>query len=98
MTDVINETLTYKEFKIFYLFIYLFLTFGDGGDKGKGQTIVIGEGNHATVEINFLRLVFGGNLKGSIFGGLKVKTDLPVIIEKCKNKVNSYGKKSPINF
>ncbi|XP_062178289.1 alcohol dehydrogenase 1-like isoform X1 [Alnus glutinosa] len=53
---------------------------------GKGQTIVIGEGNHATVEINFLRLVFGGNLKGSIFGGLKVKTDLPVIIEKCKNK------------
>jgi S-(hydroxymethyl)glutathione dehydrogenase/alcohol dehydrogenase len=68
----------------------LFLTFCDGGDKGKGQTIIIGEGNHATVEINFVRLVFGGNLKGSIFGGIKVKTDLPVIIEKCKNKVTSY--------
>ncbi|KAG6714569.1 hypothetical protein I3842_05G208000 [Carya illinoinensis] len=53
---------------------------------GKGQTIVIGEGNHATVEINFLSLVFGGNLKGSIFGGLRAKTDLPIIIDKCKNK------------
>ncbi|KAF5450630.1 hypothetical protein F2P56_030962 [Juglans regia] len=53
---------------------------------GKGQTIVIGEGNHATVEINFLSLVFGGNLKGSIFGGLRVKTDLPIIVDKCKNK------------
>ncbi|KAG2411319.1 hypothetical protein I3760_Q011800 [Carya illinoinensis] len=42
--------------------------------------------NHATVEINFLSLVFGGNLKGSIFGGLRAKTDLPIIIDKCKNK------------
>lgn len=57
---------------------------------------MIGEGNHATVEINFISLVFGGNLKGSIFGGLKAKTDLPVIIEKCKNKVNSYGKDNPM--
>ncbi|XP_062147406.1 8-hydroxygeraniol oxidoreductase-like [Alnus glutinosa] len=53
---------------------------------GKGQTLVIGAGTHSTVEINFLPLLFGGNLKGSIFGGIKAKTDLPFIIDKCKNK------------
>ncbi|XP_059447841.1 8-hydroxygeraniol oxidoreductase-like isoform X1 [Corylus avellana] len=53
---------------------------------GKGQTLVIGVGVHSTVEINLLSLLVGGNLKGSIFGGIKPKTDLPVLIDKCKNK------------
>ena len=56
--------------------------------QGKGQTIVIGAGIDRTVQVNFLSLLFGGNLKGCVFGGLKSKTDLPVIIDKCKNKVN----------
>ncbi|KAG2411341.1 hypothetical protein I3760_Q009500 [Carya illinoinensis] len=53
---------------------------------GKGQAIVIGAGNYPTVEISSQPLLLGGTLKGSIFGGLKAKTDLPVIIDKCKNK------------
>ncbi|KAB1205297.1 Alcohol dehydrogenase-like 1 [Morella rubra] len=53
---------------------------------GNGQTLAIGAGTHSTVEINFLALLFGGNLKGCIFGGLKAKTDLPVIMAKCRNK------------
>lgn len=61
------------------------------GEKGKGQAMVIGAGTHANVEISTcLALMLGGALKGSIFGGLKAKTDLPVILDKCKNKVNSY--------
>ncbi|KAK7855687.1 alcohol dehydrogenase class-3 [Quercus suber] len=55
---------------------------------GKGQTLVIGAGNDQTVQVNFISLLFGGTLKGSILGGLKFKTDLPFIIDKCKNKVN----------
>ncbi|KAK4572138.1 hypothetical protein RGQ29_030525 [Quercus rubra] len=39
-----------------------------------------------TVQVNFLALLFGGTLKGSILRGLKFKTDIPVIIDKCKNK------------
>jgi S-(hydroxymethyl)glutathione dehydrogenase/alcohol dehydrogenase len=50
----------------------------------------MGAGVHPSVEINFFSLMLGGNLKGSIFGGIKTKTDLPVLIDKCKNKVNSF--------
>ncbi|KAG2701214.1 hypothetical protein I3760_06G034500 [Carya illinoinensis] len=53
---------------------------------GKGQAMVIGAGTHANVEISCLALLLGGALKGSILGGLKAKTDLPVILDKCKNK------------
>ena len=56
--------------------------------QGKGQTIVIGAGIDRTVQVNFLSLLFGGTLKGCVFGGLKSRTDLPIIIDKCKNKVN----------
>jgi Zn-dependent alcohol dehydrogenase len=45
------------------------------------------------VEIDFLSLLFGGNVKGSIFGGIKARSDFPVIIDKWKKKVNSYEKK-----
>ncbi|GMY07721.1 alcohol dehydrogenase-like 1 isoform X1, partial [Fagus crenata] len=53
---------------------------------GKGETIVIGAGSDPTIQINLLPLLFGGNLRGSIFGGLKAKTDFPIVVEKCKNK------------
>jgi S-(hydroxymethyl)glutathione dehydrogenase/alcohol dehydrogenase len=44
------------------------------------------------VEIDFLSLLFGGNVKGSIFGGIKARSDFPVIIDKWKKKVNFYEK------
>uniref|UniRef100_A0A2P2MKB5 Alcohol dehydrogenase-like 1 isoform X2 n=1 Tax=Rhizophora mucronata TaxID=61149 RepID=A0A2P2MKB5_RHIMU len=52
---------------------------------GKGKTIVIGTGNHA-VKIDIFSLLVGRTLKGSVFGGLKTKSDLPAMLEKCKNK------------
>ncbi|XP_041009877.1 8-hydroxygeraniol oxidoreductase-like [Juglans microcarpa x Juglans regia] len=58
---------------------------------GKGQAILIGAGNHSTVEVSSLHLLLGGTLKGSAFGGLKPQTDLPVLIDKCKNKEFQLG-------
>ncbi|KAL4595671.1 hypothetical protein ACB092_12G107700 [Castanea dentata] len=51
-----------------------------------GVPPLINEALQATKMVNFLSLLFGGTLKGSIFGGLKSKTDFPIIIDKCKNK------------
>ncbi|KAG4181273.1 hypothetical protein ERO13_A10G216500v2 [Gossypium hirsutum] len=53
---------------------------------GTGKIIQIGVPEEANVNINILELLFGRTLKGSIFGGLKPKTDLPIIFEKCKNR------------
>ncbi|KAJ4846766.1 hypothetical protein Tsubulata_035279, partial [Turnera subulata] len=56
-----------------------------GGMGGQGQTIVVGAGNDATVAIDFIPLLCGGNLKGCIFGDIKAKSHLPIILHKCKN-------------
>ncbi|BFG23712.1 hypothetical protein CerSpe_099860 [Prunus speciosa] len=53
---------------------------------GKGTAIVIGTSNMTSVQINSLSLLCGRTLKGSMFGGLKTKTDFPLIIQKCMNK------------
>ncbi|XP_015878385.1 CYP enzymes assisting alcohol dehydrogenase [Ziziphus jujuba] len=53
---------------------------------GKGMAIVIGATNVKHVQINSLTLLCGRTLKGSIFGGLKPKTDLPLLLNKCKDK------------
>ncbi|KAJ7949916.1 Alcohol dehydrogenase-like [Quillaja saponaria] len=53
---------------------------------GKGKAIAVGAGNDASVSISFVPLLCGRTLKGTIFGGLKTQTDLPIIIDKCKNK------------
>ncbi|KAG8480339.1 hypothetical protein CXB51_024711 [Gossypium anomalum] len=53
---------------------------------GTGKIIQIGVPEEAKVNINISELLFGRTLKGSIFGGLKPKTDLPIIFEKCKNR------------
>lgn len=58
-------------------------------DQGKGKAIAIGLSDVTTLQISSLALLCGRTLKGSIFGGLRTKTDLPLLIEKCKNKVNS---------
>ncbi|XWS65030.1 hypothetical protein CRYUN_Cryun05aG0055500 [Craigia yunnanensis] len=50
-----------------------------------GKIIQIGAGEHLSVNINFIGLILGRTLKGSIFGGLKAKSDLPIIYEKCRN-------------
>ncbi|KAF4380315.1 hypothetical protein F8388_024608 [Cannabis sativa] len=53
---------------------------------GKGKAIVIGVSNAPTLQINNFALLTGRTLKGSIFGGLTAKTDLPIVLEKWRNK------------
>ncbi|KAM5552275.1 CYP enzymes assisting alcohol dehydrogenase-like [Rosa sericea] len=52
---------------------------------GKGTAVVIGTSGATTVQIDSLSLMSGRTLKGSVFGGLKAKTDLPILINKCMN-------------
>ncbi|KAJ9185633.1 hypothetical protein P3X46_005239 [Hevea brasiliensis] len=53
---------------------------------GKGKAITVGAGYDTRVQINIRPFVSCRTLKGSLFGGLKVKSDLPTILDKCKNK------------
>ncbi|XP_058085313.1 8-hydroxygeraniol oxidoreductase-like [Magnolia sinica] len=53
---------------------------------GRGVAIVIGAGTELMVPVNFLSLVLGKTLKGSVFGGIRPHSDLPHIIQKCVNK------------
>ncbi|XP_039160472.1 CYP enzymes assisting alcohol dehydrogenase isoform X2 [Eucalyptus grandis] len=53
---------------------------------GKGKAVVVGAGLDQFVQISFLNLLMGRTLKGTIFGGLKSKTHLPLLLHKCKNK------------
>ncbi|GMJ12217.1 hypothetical protein like AT1G22440 [Hibiscus trionum] len=53
---------------------------------GAGKIIQIGAGEASNVNINILGIIMGRTLKGSIFGGIKVKSELPIIYEKCKNR------------
>ncbi|WCJ27763.1 Alcohol dehydrogenase 1 [Euphorbia peplus] len=52
---------------------------------GTGKAIVIGVGSEIT-SIDTFSLLSGRTLKGSVFGGIKIKSDLPIILDKCKNK------------
>ncbi|TYG75821.1 hypothetical protein ES288_D03G063600v1, partial [Gossypium darwinii] len=52
---------------------------------GTGKIIQMGV-EEPNVNINIIGLLIGRTLKGSIFGGLKAKTDLPIIYSKCKNR------------
>eukprot|EP00257_Ricinus_communis_P025846 XP_025013260.1 alcohol dehydrogenase class-3-like [Ricinus communis] len=52
---------------------------------GKEKATAIGAG-FESVNIDFLPLLAGRTLRGSTFGGLKINSDRPLILEKCKNK------------
>ncbi|XP_059625089.1 8-hydroxygeraniol oxidoreductase-like [Cornus florida] len=53
---------------------------------GIGTSILIGAGLQQKGMINFVPLLCGRTLKGSIYGGLKIQSDLPTIFDKCINK------------
>ncbi|KAI9081501.1 hypothetical protein K1719_036522 [Acacia pycnantha] len=53
---------------------------------GKGKAIAVGAGIEEFVQVNWLGLLLGRTLRGSIFGGLKPKSDLPTVATKCQNK------------
>ncbi|MED6163638.1 hypothetical protein PIB30_081908 [Stylosanthes scabra] len=51
--------------------------------EGSGKAITLGVGTEPYVSFGALPILFGRNLKGSIFGGLKSISDLPIIAHKC---------------
>ncbi|KAA8533449.1 hypothetical protein F0562_031117 [Nyssa sinensis] len=53
---------------------------------GIGTSVLIGAGLQQSGKINFVPLLCGRTLKGSIYGGVKIQSDLPIIFEKCINK------------
>ncbi|KAI3411318.1 J domain-containing protein [Psidium guajava] len=53
---------------------------------GKGKAMVVGAELDHFVQISFLNLLMGRTLKGTIFGGLKSKTHLPLLLHKSKTK------------
>ncbi|XP_071929316.1 CYP enzymes assisting alcohol dehydrogenase-like [Coffea arabica] len=53
---------------------------------GVGKTIMLGAGTQKSMEIDFISLLGCRTFKYSIFGGVKVQSDLPVVIDKCINK------------
>ncbi|KAH7854876.1 hypothetical protein Vadar_018642 [Vaccinium darrowii] len=53
---------------------------------GIGSTVMIGGGNETSGHINFIPLFCGRTVKGSIFCGIRTKSDLPIIFDKCLNK------------
>ncbi|CAL4929499.1 unnamed protein product [Urochloa decumbens] len=53
---------------------------------GKGKTIVLGLGKDTDqLCLPSLELLFGRCVVGSLFGGTKPKTDIPILAEKCMN-------------
>nr|CAB3501772.1 unnamed protein product [Digitaria exilis] len=54
---------------------------------GKGKTIILGlEKNNEPISLPSLELLTGKCVLGSYFGGLKPKTDVPILAQKCMNK------------
>ncbi|KAI5669323.1 hypothetical protein M9H77_19176 [Catharanthus roseus] len=53
---------------------------------GLGTAVLIGAGLETSGEIKFIPLLCGRTVKGSIYGGVRPKSDLPTLIEKCINK------------
>ncbi|XP_058085314.1 CYP enzymes assisting alcohol dehydrogenase-like [Magnolia sinica] len=58
----------------------------DSTKMGRGVVIVIGASTELTLPVNFLSLLSGRTLKGSIYGGIRPHSDLPHVIHKCINK------------
>ncbi|XP_059307618.1 8-hydroxygeraniol oxidoreductase-like [Lycium ferocissimum] len=53
---------------------------------GMGTIVIIGAGNGISREFNLIPLLCGRTMKGSIYGGIRVHSDLPAILHRCANK------------
>ncbi|GER33790.1 alcohol dehydrogenase [Striga asiatica] len=58
----------------------------EGSKVGLGTVVFIGAGLNKSGELNYIPLLCGRTVKGSIYGGVRTQTDLPLIVEKCVNK------------
>lgn len=57
--------------------------------QGIGTTVAIGVGLETNWAISNTTLMSGRTLKGSLMGGVKTQSDLPIILGKCINKVTN---------
>nr|ATI15534.1 alcohol dehydrogenase-like protein [Mentha x piperita] len=53
---------------------------------GLGEVVLISAGEESRAEIDYLALLNGRTLRGTTYGGVRIRSDLPKIIEKCINK------------
>ncbi|PIN23528.1 Alcohol dehydrogenase, class III [Handroanthus impetiginosus] len=53
---------------------------------GIGKMMMLGATTEKSVEIDFVTLLSCRTFKYAVFGGVKVQSDLPLVIEKCINK------------
>ncbi|KAL0330334.1 UNVERIFIED_CONTAM: 8-hydroxygeraniol oxidoreductase [Sesamum radiatum] len=58
----------------------------DGSKLGLGTVVLISAGVEPSGELNYLPLLCGRTVRGSIYGGVRAQSDLPKIVEKCVNK------------
>jgi S-(hydroxymethyl)glutathione dehydrogenase/alcohol dehydrogenase len=58
--------------------------------QGRGKTIAIGAGLELVVPFDFLAILLGRTLKGSIFGRIKSISDLSTIANKCHKEVQFF--------
>ncbi|XP_022878060.1 alcohol dehydrogenase-like 1 isoform X2 [Olea europaea var. sylvestris] len=59
---------------------------------GIGTMIMLGAGTQKSMEINFSTVLCCRTFKYSIFGGVKVQSELPVVIDKCvKGDIKNIG-------
>uniref|UniRef100_A0ACD5TUS2 Uncharacterized protein n=1 Tax=Avena sativa TaxID=4498 RepID=A0ACD5TUS2_AVESA len=55
--------------------------------QGKGKTVILGvEQDGKPICLPSIEFLFGKCIMGSLFGGIKPKTDIPILAEKCMNK------------
>ncbi|KAL6867698.1 hypothetical protein ACP4OV_015722 [Aristida adscensionis] len=55
--------------------------------KGNGKTIILGlEKDGKPISLPSFELLYGKCVMGSLFGGIKPKTDIPILAQKCMNK------------
>lgn len=55
--------------------------------QGTGKAIVIGVGAELTLPLGLFAILLGRTLKGSVFGGLKARSDLSIVANKGHKKV-----------
>lgn len=58
--------------------------------QGLGTVVFLGAGLETSGELQYIPLLCGRTIKGTIYGGVRPKSDLPNIIQKCINKVRIF--------
>ena len=57
--------------------------------QGWGKTIILGVEMHgAPLSIPSLEILNGKSIMGSLFGGVKPKEDIPILVDKYLDKVS----------